>query len=154
MLFRSNDVANPFDLTFLDLNTGFGANAAGSGFAGLAITGNPLRFVQQGLNLPTIIQGGAAVRIGTNLQFNAATTIGGAGARHLLIDGTLSGAAWLTVNRTSNGGQTILSADNSGWAGGITLQGGILALGNALGSGTLTAAGGQLRMALFSAPRG
>lgn len=148
--FAINDIANPFALSFLDLNPSFGGfyNAGSSGYPGLALLGNPLRFVQQGANLPAITVSGAAAGIGTNLQFDAATTIGGAGHGHLIIYGRLSGASGLTINRSSNGGMTILRGDNSGYAGGITLQGGTLEFnngnGNPLGSGTLTAAGGRL----------
>jgi fibronectin-binding autotransporter adhesin len=80
----------------------------------------------------------------------ANTVVGGAGNGTLTLASTLSGAGGLTINQTGLG-VVRLAGDNAGWAGGVTLAGGYLALESdfALGSAGLTVNGGALR---FAAP--
>jgi autotransporter-associated beta strand protein len=90
------------------------------------------------------LSGSGGVVLGAN------TTVGGAGNGTFTLAATLSGAGGLTVNQAGLG-VVNLSGSNGGWAGGVTLANGHLALesDSALGSAGLTVNGGALR---FSAP--
>ncbi len=85
-----------------------------------------------------------AVTISNNIILDRGLTVGGTGSAALTFSGTLSGSGSLWKQ---DSGTLILAGSSNSFLGGIELNGGILEYGNgnALGSGAITLAGGELR---------
>ncbi len=138
----TNDIAGTFDLNRIRL--------ANSSRTIEIITGNPLRFLDNGLTAPSI-EGNAgfnAFRIENNIQLGASNTnlVGAEG--FVVLTGVISNSPAattraLTVNTA--GATYVLSGTNT-YTGGTALTAGLLRLGSntALGTGPLTINGGDI----------
>lgn len=138
-----NNIANPFQLNSLILSAPSTVGAPQP-----AISGSPLAFVNNGTTGPSILQNG-------NLQFNFTSsivvgsgvtlTLGGTSSGQAQLNGQISGAGSLLINASATNTWVLGTANTL--TGGVTLSSGRLALLNnsALGTGTFTINGGQLR---------
>jgi autotransporter-associated beta strand protein len=125
-------------------------NHFGSGTFTVALGSNALTL--DGTNPFFSLNGaGASVISGAGgVVLNANTSVLGSGNGSLNISSVISGGGSLTINQTGRGIFSLTGANT--FTGGVTLQAGILQLGNAtaLGTGTLTVNGGSLRFSLAS----
>ena len=119
-----------------DLGDGFQLNQLVFGAPALTLDGQSLQFAG---TAPAIVQSSAAaVTIANNLDLGTGTTIGGAGAGAVTLNGAISGG---TLTKLSAGTLTISGVNSFSDA---TISSGTLSVAaqTALGSGTVTLAGG------------
>ena len=135
-LTANNDSPGDFQLNSLV----FSNSVTGTGTVN--VTGNPFRFSANGTTNPTIIftnNANLTQQVSNALQLDSSLTVTNAAAA--ILDGAISGTGALSK---LGAGSLRLNAANS-YAGGTTISSGTLQLGNnnALGTGSLTIAGGS-----------
>ena len=151
----TNDRGNPFVLNGVVLDSRYGNIAFSAPPVGVTVAGQQLVAITNVANAPFVQQDGSATVASTiPIILTTPLSIQGSGHGHVVLSGVMNGLGGIVLNGTGEG-LTIVGGANT-FAGGTVLNDGHLALdvSSALGLGTLTVNGGDLRFNSFVSPNG